>query len=55
MIKGSPLKVNDKDVYLVKKLIVGEKWFSDGILGEFIVDRMIVAIFLKISTRKINR
>ena len=45
---------DDKDKYLVERLI-GKKWYTGGILGAFLTDRMIVAIFLEISSRKKNR
>ena len=40
------LKDDDKDNYLVDKFLDNGKWFAGAFLGNFIVDRMIAAIFL---------
>jgi hypothetical protein len=36
---------------LVEKFIADEKWYTGGILGNILVERMIVATFLTISRR----
>jgi len=54
-ISNQLLKIDDKDNYLVSKLIDNTKWYTGGFLGSLITDRMIVATFLEISSRKQNR
>jgi hypothetical protein len=51
-VNNKILKTDDVDNYLVSKLINNTKWFTGGVLGSFLTDRMIVAIFLAISERK---
>lgn len=48
----SPLKAEDKDTYLVDKFIDNNKWHTGGFIGSLLTDRMIAAIFLKISSKK---
>lgn len=43
---------NDKDEYMIKRFLgVGSKYFAGGLVGSFFVDRMIAAIYAKISRK----
>ncbi|CAD8156985.1 unnamed protein product [Paramecium octaurelia] len=49
--KNKQIEDVDKDEYLPNKLL-DQKYFSQGILGEFICDRMIIETFLIISRKQ---